>query len=125
PRPRSSSRTLWSDSVFLTGLSQIMALSSLGRNSQTGAKSSASRSATLPWHTHKATGRRNVPTTWCSRVSSQGYLIGSNRTQATDLATIQSSIYLQRFLQQRSCRSQDPKAYAQTLSNLGGPLHHQ
>src|SRR5438128_752342 len=85
PRPRSSSRTLWSDSAFLIGLSQIMALSSPGWNSQTGAKRSASRSATLPWHTHKATGRWNVPTAWYSRVSSQGYLIGSNRTQANGL----------------------------------------
>src|SRR6266508_1175171 len=41
PRPRNSSKTLWSDSAFPTGLSQTTAHSSLGLNLKIGAKSSA------------------------------------------------------------------------------------
>src|SRR5438046_4460106 len=41
PRPRNSSKTLWSDSTFPTGSSQTIAHSSLGLNSKIGAKSSA------------------------------------------------------------------------------------
>ena len=40
-RPRNSSKTLWSDSVFPIGSSQTMAHSPLGLNSKIGAKSSA------------------------------------------------------------------------------------
>src|SRR6266508_3642364 len=41
PRPRNSSKTLWSDSAFPTGSSQTTAHSSLGPNSKIGAKRSA------------------------------------------------------------------------------------
>src|SRR5438132_6423309 len=40
-RQRNSSKTLWLDSVFPTGSSQAMALSSLDQNSKIGVKSSA------------------------------------------------------------------------------------
>src|SRR6266508_2941935 len=53
PRPRNSSKTLWSDSAFPTGSSQTTAHNSLGQSSKIGAKISASRSATLLWHTHR------------------------------------------------------------------------
>ena len=41
PKQRNSSMTLWSDSAFQTGLSQIMALSSQEHNSKIGVKNSA------------------------------------------------------------------------------------
>src|SRR5438132_4719505 len=83
PRLRNSSKTLWSDSAFPTGSLRTTAHSSLGLNSKIGAKSSASRSAMLLWHTHRVTGRSSVPMAWCSRASSQGFSIGSNLTQAS------------------------------------------
>src|SRR6266508_3354616 len=83
PRPRNSSKILWSDSAFPTGSSRTTAHNSLGQNSKIGAKSSASRSAMLLWRTHRVTGRSSVPMAWCSRASSQGSSIGSNLTQAS------------------------------------------
>src|SRR6266511_94861 len=51
PEPRNSSKTLWSDLAIPTGSSPILTHRSLGLNLKIGAKSTASSSATLLWHT--------------------------------------------------------------------------